>query len=69
MEGYSKLDLFAWYADLDYDLVASIRVANDAPAMTLSLFRDAHLYKRLTQEFFGTPRERRTKLEFALAQY
>jgi len=62
MAGYSKPELFRWFTDHDYDVVAPIRVAHNAPAMTLEVFLDAHEYPRLTQDFFAIPRERRAEV-------
>lgn len=62
MAGYSKADLFGWFTDHAYDVVAPIRVAHNAPPMTLDVFLDAHEYPRLTQDFFAIPRERRVEI-------
>lgn len=62
MQGFPRAELFQWFAGHDYDVVAPIRVAHNAPAMTLDVFMDAHEYPRLTQDFFGIPKERRIEI-------
>lgn len=58
MQGYTKKALFAWFSEHDYAIFAPIRVAHEAPSMTLDIYLDAHEYPRTTTDFFAIPFER-----------
>lgn len=56
--GYTKAELWQWFADHDYGIFLPNRLAHTAPPMSLEVFIDAHLYPRRATNYFGVPLER-----------
>jgi FkbM family methyltransferase len=55
--GYTKSDLWKWFSDHGYGIFVPNRLAHTAPAMSLDVFQDSHLYPRRTTNYFGVPAE------------
>lgn len=53
--GYTKNDIFQWFAKHDYGLFAPNRVAHTGGPMTLDGFLDSHEYPRRTTNYFAIP--------------
>jgi FkbM family methyltransferase len=56
--GYTKPDLWSWFAAHQYGVFVPNRLAHTAPAMSLEVFIDSHHYPRRTTNYFGVPLER-----------
>ena len=56
--GYTKEQMFAWFASRDYGLFAPNRIAHTGGPMTLWGFLDSHEYPRRTTNYFAIPMER-----------
>ena len=56
--GYTKTQMFEWFADQDYGLLAPNRVAHTGGPMTLDGFLDSHEYPRRTTNYFAIPMPR-----------
>lgn len=59
MEGFPKTGLWEWFEDHGYEVALPMRVAHQAPGLSLETFADAHEYPRMTTNYYGIPRERR----------
>jgi len=53
--GYTKKQMFEWFAERDYGLFAPNRVAHTGGPMTLDAFFDSHEYPRRTTNYFAIP--------------
>ena len=60
--GYSTTDLWRFFDELGYVIVAPNRLAHDAEGMSLDAFNDGHLYPRRTTNYFAVARERREEV-------
>jgi FkbM family methyltransferase len=58
--GYTKEDLWQWFADRDYAVVIPVRLAHNDPGLGLDGFVESHLYPRRTTNYFAVAREKRT---------
>lgn len=56
--GYTKEQIFKWFADHHYGLHAPNRVAHTGGPMTLHGFLDSHEYPRRTTNYFAIPVDR-----------
>lgn len=59
MQPYTKAAMWHWFNDHQYELFLPNRVAHDGPGLTLDAFLHAHLYPRLTTNYFAVAAERR----------
>lgn len=62
MAGFPMRDLWQWFQDHDYEVALPMRVAHNAPGLSLETFLDSHAYPRVTTNYFGIPRERRAEV-------
>jgi FkbM family methyltransferase len=60
--GYSKQDLWEWFADREYAVLVPNRVAHEDPGLGREGFLESHLYPRRTTNYFAVPRERRVEI-------
>lgn len=60
--GYSKEDLFSWFAQIGYVLFAPNRLAHTGGPLSLEMFLDSHEYPRRTTNYFALPSERSTEI-------
>lgn len=60
--GYSKQDLWQWFADRSYAVIVPNRLAHEDPGLGLEGFVESHLYPRRTTNFFGVAVERRNEI-------
>lgn len=58
--GYSKQDLWQWFADRSYAVLVPNRLAHEDRGLGLEGFLESHLYPRRTTNYFGVAAERRT---------
>ncbi len=62
MAGFPMRELWQWFQDHDYEVALPMRVAHNAPGLSLETFLDAHAYPRISSNYFGIPRERRARV-------
>jgi FkbM family methyltransferase len=60
--GYSKQDLWQWFADRSYAVLIPDRVAHEDPGLGLESFLDSHRYPWRTRNYFAIAKERRSEI-------
>ena len=60
--GYSKQDLWQWFADRSYAVLIPDRVPHEDPGLGLESFLDSHLYPWRTRNYFAIAKERRGEI-------
>ena len=60
--GYTKEELFDFFASRNYLILLPNRLAHDSPGLTLQGFEESHWYPRRTTNYFAVPDDR--KVEF-----
>jgi FkbM family methyltransferase len=58
--GYTKTDIWRWFADRNYAVIIPVRLAHNDPGLGLDGFSESHLYPRRTTNYFAVAREKRT---------
>jgi FkbM family methyltransferase len=60
--GYTKAELWRWFAEREYSVVVPNRVAHDDPGLGQDGFLEGHIYPRRATNYFAIPNERRTEI-------
>lgn len=60
--GFTKEDLWQWFADHDYVIIVPNRVAHNGPGLCQEGFIESHYYPRRTTNYFAVPIERRVEI-------
>jgi FkbM family methyltransferase len=61
-QGYPTAELWSFFEDLDYAVIAPNRLAHDDQGLSQDAFNEAHLYPRRSTNYFAVARERRLEL-------